>query len=557
MKKLIITVSVILLISMTAGLLAQNRGNKEVADTRSQTAIKTDNTKSVQIEKEELSQSVKTTASKPSAVTNTKSNDSRASQPAPKQTVRQEDSRTSKPASTPTQTNTRTSQPATNQSKSNSRTTQSAIPQSRTDTRSVTPDPYSRTSAQTTTNRSTQTGRHNINDDDFYDYSPPRTTTPTQTRTTTPTQTRTTTPAQTRTTQPAQTANKVPAQDNSTQRSAVENTKSAVNTDKDTIEKDKTPASQTHKEKQDSGVTYKVLTPDKVPSEQTTKAAASAATADRSAQPAATKGNDSDYRNRPSFEGEELLDPGRGNRPPHTGDGDNNHGGNGHGGNHGGGHGDGHGGGHGDNNNHGWSGYHNNHGWNWRPNYSWNWYITINNWHYYNPYYNPYYDWTWYNHPWNWYSPSYSWNWHFAYHNFGYVSYTYYYNWYPHHHWIVYPSFSYYYSWTNRILDFSGYLVIEDWDTVYPYSYGLMTRLPNGDFVSNSFDRYGNRLAQRLIDRYGHLNKKIYVEVRGYYNYDTQTIRVTSMKRVNWHRNVYMAFYYHPRWFRFGFWHWG
>ncbi len=164
---------------------------------------------------------------------------------------------------------------------------------------------------------------------------------------------------------------------------------------------------------------------------------------------------------------------------------------------------------------------------------------------------------TWYNHPWNWYNPHFSWNWYFTYHNFGYVSYVYYYDWYPSHHWIVYPSFSQYYSWTNRIQEFTGYLIIDELDTIYPYSYGMVTRKLNGDYATFYFDRYGNRLARRLIDRYGHLNKKIYVEVRGYVNYSDQAIRVTSMRKVNWHRNMYLSFYYHPRWVRFGFWHWG
>lgn len=539
MKKLIIILTAMtLLMGLALELQAQTRGSREVS--------KTDNSKSILIEKEELTKPARAAASKTRDVKATKSDDGRTSQSAVKQTTKQEEQPSYRNDETRTQSSSRStssttvnrSSKTTSSTPSRSSTTPSRTSQSTSRSRTSSSYSTDRNDRQSDSGRSETNSRQNSFDDDYYNYSSPRVKQPEQTRSTTSSTSRTT----------------LPAKDKTVQKETNENTRSNPVTNKDTVEKEKNTASQTQKEKQDRETVYKVFTPETKVKEQTGKSVAEQKPAVKSAQPLDGKDRVNENRQLPPSAAEDLYVPGRDGRPPHTGDGDHYHGDGDN--NHGGGHGDGnHGGGHGDNhhNNHGWTGYHNNHGWNWRPPRDWYWNNYYNNWYWQNPYYHV----TWYNHPWNWYNPHFSWNWYFAYHNFGYVSYVHYYDWYPSHHWIVYPSFSHYYSWTNRIHEFTGYLIIDDLDTIYPYSYGMVTRKPNGDYETFYFDRYGNRLARRLIDRYGHLNKKIYVEVRGYVDYSEQTIRVTSMRKVNWHRNVYLSFYYHPRWFRLGFWHWG
>lgn len=220
----------------------------------------------------------------------------------------------------------------------------------------------------------------------------------------------------------------------------------------------------------------------------------------------------------------------------------------------------------GDNNNHhGWNNYYPHYNWNNHHNhYSWNWYNNYYRWH--RPYFYSYY---------YWYPRTYWWPASYVYYDFGYYPYTYYYDLYPHHYWISYPTFSFSFTYNNTVDEFSGIIAENDWDLMdktdfrlnidySPYlatnqhwlsdscpmeGYGLIFKQRNGEYNFYHFDSYGNRLAQRLIDRYDGYNRKIHVVVRGYLNPDTHTIRVTSMRKDKWVNPPVIAVWYRPFWF--------
>lgn len=238
----------------------------------------------------------------------------------------------------------------------------------------------------------------------------------------------------------------------------------------------------------------------------------------------------------------------------------------------------------------GWGGFSNNYGSNWnhnrhhwrrhphhyrwwvghRPRPSWYWYHNNYWWDIHFAYLG-----------WNWSYPRYGWNVTHTYYTFSYIDYADSYYWYPPHYWFVYPSVSFYYSNYDRIQVLEGYIVANDWDfnpdshlgityenmsgaspNIHHYTtdcpddgYGIIIRRSDGSYGFYHFNRNGNRLAQRIIDRHHRYGKRTYVEVRGYINHDTHTITVTSMERLRWLRGTQLAVVYQPRWLRFGFWY--
>jgi len=247
-------------------------------------------------------------------------------------------------------------------------------------------------------------------------------------------------------------------------------------------------------------------------------------------------------------------------QPPNHGDyqydGDHNHGGNNHNNNHGDG-------GHSyyDNDSrhhhhHGHSGYY--------PHYDWHWDRPYYSWFAYHDYYF-----------WSWYYPHTWWIGYHNYYDFGYYNFAYYYHWYPHHYWIVYPTFNFTYTWQDDTETFTGFIAEDDWDLAgkenfklnidyskyfasnahwlsdsCPYDgYGIIVKESNGDYNYFHFDKYGNRLAQKLLDRSGKYGGKVNIVVKGVLNTDNHTIKVYSMRKVKKHSQVYLSMYFRPFWF--------
>ncbi len=200
--------------------------------------------------------------------------------------------------------------------------------------------------------------------------------------------------------------------------------------------------------------------------------------------------------------------------------------------------------------------------------------------HYYHHYYsfgsNWFFDWYYYPHlcqvsfdpwwTWNWYYPYYYCSWVYPPHN----------HWRPYRYVYIEPVFYYSFEPDYSPREYKGYLVRNNqivynerrhrWiDTENPYpaidecwcdgycptrGYGIVVRKSNGNLAFYHLDRYGNRLARRLVERYGRGGRRVYVEVRGFLDHETHTFQVTSMSKVNWRRNIILSIGFGYRWQR-------
>jgi hypothetical protein len=246
-----------------------------------------------------------------------------------------------------------------------------------------------------------------------------------------------------------------------------------------------------------------------------------------------------------------------------------------------------------------------NHNWNYDGNHQGGGHHNHHNyWSYdYNPYHNSWWDWDYWNRhqrhhrsywtfgisfwpDWDYWNPYYYGSYYYPVYGWsGWYPYSYY-TWYnPHlhtwrtwHYSYIRPVFYYSLTYREEITSFTGYLVRNSrinyvngtsglqsgngrrHDNYYSYcdsdcprrGYGIMVKMPDGERVFYHLDNYGNRLARKVLDRYGRQNRKLLVEVRGVLDEDTHTIITYSLKRVKWYKTptVALHFYYGPFWHR-------